>query len=215
MIKRFLAALLVLVMLAPFALTSSAFAAQTLRRGARGSAVMTLQTALKDLGYYTKAVDGIYGSGTVAAVRAFQAASGLKADGIAGPKTMAKLNEGGGARAETQPAPAPGQDELRHGSRGDAVKALQTALKKLGYYTKTVDGIYGKGTASAVRAFQQAKELDATGNADSRTQELINADAAQSQDPAQPVPAAAGSSGCGLTTRRKARPPAARTSPIP
>ena len=63
MIKRFLAALLVLVMLAPFALTSSAFAAQTLRRGARGSAVMTLQTALKDLGYYTKAVDGIYGSG--------------------------------------------------------------------------------------------------------------------------------------------------------
>ncbi|MBQ4437030.1 MAG: peptidoglycan-binding protein [Clostridia bacterium] len=195
MVKRFLAVLLVLVMLAPFALTSSAFAAQTLRRGARGSAVMTLQTALKDLGYYTKAVDGIYGSGTVAAVRAFQAASGLKADGIAGPKTMAKLNEGGGAPAETQPAPVPGPDELRHGSRGEAVKALQSALKKLGYYTKTVDGIYGKGTASAVRAFQQAKGLDATGNADSRTQELISASAAQNQDQAQPAPAAAGSTG--------------------
>ncbi len=66
----------------------------TLRKGARGSEVTKLQTALKKLGYYKMKVDGIYGKGTVAAVKAYQAKSGLKADGIAGPKTLGKLYGG-------------------------------------------------------------------------------------------------------------------------
>ncbi|MGN1162488.1 MAG: spore cortex-lytic enzyme [Christensenellales bacterium] len=50
-----------------------------------------IQQKLKDLGYYSGAVDGIYGNATRSAVIAFQKANGLVADGIAGPKTIAAL----------------------------------------------------------------------------------------------------------------------------
>ena len=50
-----------------------------------------IQQKLKDLGYYTGTVDGIYGAKTRSAVIAFQKANGLTADGIAGPKTIAAL----------------------------------------------------------------------------------------------------------------------------
>ena len=51
---------------------------------------------------------------------------------------------------------APQQDDsvLKTGSTGDAVKQLQQKLKELGYYTGSVDGAYGAGTANAVKEFQ-------------------------------------------------------------
>ncbi len=51
-----------------------------------------IQQRLKDLGYYNGAIDGVLGSGSVAAIKAFQRDNGLKADGIVGAKTAAKLN---------------------------------------------------------------------------------------------------------------------------
>ena len=51
----------------------------------------TVQTRLKNWGYYTGAVDGIYGPKTRAAVIAFQKKNGLVADGIVGPKTAAAI----------------------------------------------------------------------------------------------------------------------------
>lgn len=53
--------------------------------------VKTVQTKLKRWGYYTGSVDGIYGTKTKAAVKAFQKKNGLTADGIVGPKTAAAL----------------------------------------------------------------------------------------------------------------------------
>lgn len=47
-----------------------------------------LQQRLKDLGYYKGSVDGTYGAGTANAVKAFQAANNLTADGVAGSKTL-------------------------------------------------------------------------------------------------------------------------------
>lgn len=65
----------------------------TLRRGDKGDAVRILQTKLAalgfDLGKY--GIDGDFGSATEKAVKAFQKAAGLKADGICGPKTWAAL----------------------------------------------------------------------------------------------------------------------------
>ena len=43
----------------------------------------------------------------------------------------------------------------RYGSRGDEVKQIQTKLKNWGYYSGSVDGIYGSGTLSAVKKFQK------------------------------------------------------------
>ena len=68
--------------------TSGGFAL-TLRYPQKNDDVADLQTALKQLGFYTKSIDGSYGTGTKSAVRAFQKAHGLSVDGVAGPKTLA------------------------------------------------------------------------------------------------------------------------------
>ena len=67
-----------------------AFAA-VLKQGSRGSQVKTLQTKLKNWGYYRGSVDGIFGSKTTAAVKYFQRRNGLTADGIVGKKTASAL----------------------------------------------------------------------------------------------------------------------------
>lgn len=61
------------------------------RYGSTGNEVKQIQTRLKSWGYYNGAVDGIYGSKTQAAVKSFQRANGLTADGVAGPKTLAAI----------------------------------------------------------------------------------------------------------------------------
>ena len=65
--------------------------AAVLKQGSTGSLVKTVQQKLKNWGYYTGSVDGIYGSKTVAAVKYFQRTNGLTADGIVGSKTAAAL----------------------------------------------------------------------------------------------------------------------------
>lgn len=63
----------------------------TLRRGSRGDDVKKLQETLNALGYDCGAADGIFGAKTEIAVRSFQEANGLAADGIAGKNTLALL----------------------------------------------------------------------------------------------------------------------------
>lgn len=71
---------------------------------------------------------------------------------------------------------------LQVGSKGEDVKNLQSRLKELAYLSGNVDGAYGNGTASAVKAFQTAVGLPATGTADAATQEaLFAADAPKSK----------------------------------
>jgi len=66
----------------------SQVAEATSRYGSRGDEVKQIQTKLKNWGYYKGSVDGIYGSGTLSAVKSFQKKNGLTADGIAGTKTL-------------------------------------------------------------------------------------------------------------------------------
>ena len=56
--------------------------------GSKGDEVRRIQKKLKELGFYSGAVDGIYGTATKKAVTAFQKNCGITADGIAGPKTL-------------------------------------------------------------------------------------------------------------------------------
>ena len=51
----------------------------------------------------------------------------------------------------------------RQGSRGTEVRTIQTKLKRWGYYTGSVDGIYGKQTTAAVVSFQKKNGLTADG----------------------------------------------------
>lgn len=64
----------------------------TIKKGSRGSDVTYLQQCLAAKGYSVGAIDGIFGTRTREAVKAFQAENGLTVDGIVGPKTWAKLN---------------------------------------------------------------------------------------------------------------------------
>lgn len=70
-----------------------------LKQGATGGEVKELQRRLKQWGYYSGAVDGIYGPGTVKAVKYFQQKNGLKADGIAGKSTFEALGMNDSAKA--------------------------------------------------------------------------------------------------------------------
>lgn len=59
--------------------------------GSRGEEVKKIQTKLKQWGYYSGNIDGIYGTGTFNAVKSFQKKNGLDVDGIAGEKTLKAL----------------------------------------------------------------------------------------------------------------------------
>ncbi len=59
--------------------------------GTRGDLVLQTQQKLQQLGYYRQTPDGIYGEKTYEAIMAFQRATGLRADGIAGPDTLLYL----------------------------------------------------------------------------------------------------------------------------
>lgn len=65
--------------------------AATYRWGSTGTTVREIQTRLKNWGYYSGRVDGIYGYLTYKAVRSFQSKNGLKIDGIAGSGTLHAL----------------------------------------------------------------------------------------------------------------------------
>ncbi len=84
-IIKFLALFLVLIMC--FSIGAYALS----KMGSTGSEVKKIQQALKDKGYYTGSVDGIFGTKTKNAVIKFQKAKGLTADGIAGKKTLSAL----------------------------------------------------------------------------------------------------------------------------
>ena len=61
----------------------------------------------------------------------------------------------------------------KYGSRGDEVRQIQTKLKRWGYYSGNVDGIYGSQTLSAVRWFQSKNGLSVDGIAGPRTLEAM------------------------------------------
>ena len=58
---------------------------------------------------------------------------------------------------------------LRVGSSGEEVKTLQTKLKRWGYYTGSIDGVFGSGTKKAVIAFQKKNGLTPDGIVGSAT----------------------------------------------
>ncbi|MDO4607642.1 MAG: spore cortex-lytic enzyme [Clostridia bacterium] len=65
------------------------------KMGSTGKEVSDIQSVLKEWGYYSGSVDGIYGTATKNAVIAFQKKNGLAADGIVGKKTLEAMGLGG------------------------------------------------------------------------------------------------------------------------
>lgn len=150
-----------------------------LQKNSIGIEVKQLQQRLKDLGYYSGDVDGQYGTGTQTAVTAFQAQHGLKADGVAGEQTLAILYSESAQTFVPTPTPSATPSMLSSGSSGDEVKALQSRLQQLGFYSGVLDGDYGKGTRAAVKLFQAQHGLDDDGIAGQKTLEMLYSNDAQ------------------------------------
>ena len=114
-------------------------------------------------------VDGVYGSGTASAVRAFQRRYGLSVDGVVGRATWTELyNQFRSIQSDNgRPNAYPGT-ALRQGSSGQNVRLVQFWLKIArtvypSLNTLTVDGKFGAGTAAAVRRFQSYFGLTSDG----------------------------------------------------
>ncbi len=132
-----------------------------LRPGDRGEEVRTIQTTLQALDYQLK-VDGVFGPETEAAVILFQRRKGIAADGKVGPVTLQKLYSGGHV----------GDGVLRPGEWSEEVRRMQSALKDLNYPVRP-DGVFGKDTLAAVKAFQSRNRLRVDGAAGGQTLGLL------------------------------------------
>jgi peptidoglycan hydrolase-like protein with peptidoglycan-binding domain len=119
--------------------------AKPLKKGSHGARVKVLQ---RDLGL--SPADGIFGKGTYKAVRRFQRKHRLAVDGIVGTVTWRLVHH---SRARTSRA----SGGKATASRGGSVALLQ---RKLGI---AADGVFGPGTARAVKAFQRRRGLTADG----------------------------------------------------
>ncbi|WP_456278692.1 C40 family peptidase [Bacillus sp. AK128] len=132
---------------------------QTLRYGHKGMSVKTLQLELKALQFYTGKLDGNYGPQTQAAVKEFQFVHHIKVDGVAGPMTLRRLYFSNGAKTYQQFT----SSKLLSGDKGTQVAQVQEKLKKLGYYSYSVDGVFGPLTKDAIANYQQRNGMTANG----------------------------------------------------
>ena len=146
------------------------------------ASVVSLQNDLTTIGYNTYGVDGYFGDNTKNAVVAFQNSYGLDADGIAGAKTLGKINELiNGAKNAKVAISTPAYDSisisgnLQSGNKGNSVKALQTNLIRMGYNCGGygADGEFGTGTYNSVKQFQRDYGLTQDGIVGTQTSQAI------------------------------------------
>lgn len=163
-----------------------------LAQGSTGDAVRQLQQALINHGITVAGgADGVFGAGTTAAVKEFQKQLGYSPTGSVNAATAAALAQagtgGGSAPAPAEPAtvdesPGRGSQEpatpaataallgLKVGSRGDGVRQLQQLLITAGVsIVGGADGVFGALTQTALKSFQSAKGLAASGTVDQAT----------------------------------------------
>jgi peptidoglycan hydrolase-like protein with peptidoglycan-binding domain len=142
-----------------------------LKRGSNDPAARDLQQALKTLGHDPGAIDGVFGASTEGAVKTFQQAREITADGIVGRVTWINIDEAD----QSEPV-------LRMGSSGLPVRRLQSRMSAVGFEVGGVDGRVGAKTEQAVKQLQQQAELGADGVVGAKTWAIV--DALENEGPA-------------------------------
>lgn len=167
-------------------------ASTALRNGDEGADVTYAQQRLKELGYLSGSADGKFGNATERAVRDFQTANGLSADGVVGTQTMNRLKSSSAKakaatssgntskatdvprpRTYTASTPNANYGYLAPGDKGSKVTSLQKRLIELGYLSGSANGTYDTDTEEAVRAFQTRNGQWVDGKAGPDTQSVL------------------------------------------
>ena len=162
--------------------STSETSSSELKFGDSGERVEELQNILIQLAYMEGAADGIFGAVTEDALKQFQTDNYLDADGICGEQTLNLLKN---SSAKKSSASNRFSDEisnnltefdepLKFGSQGDRVRELQDMLIGLGYLTGVADGDFGEVTENALKDFQFAVGISATGIFDKETFDRLN-----------------------------------------
>jgi peptidoglycan hydrolase-like protein with peptidoglycan-binding domain len=127
--------------------------------------VREVQRLLRRIGYRPGPVDGLFGPRTEAAVVDFQYKHGLSSTGVVGSQTLLHLK----ARARAHWPSGWAAGEVRIGSGysrptgSDRVRQVQRRLRRLGYSSGPVDGLFGPLTERAVTRFQRRHGLEVDG----------------------------------------------------
>ena len=119
--------------------------------------VLELQTLLNGLGHDAGTPDGLFGSGTRRAVRGFQVANNLPADGFPTASLLNDVRARAGVAVEAPRTP--------RGLQAAGIRELQRLLNRLGYNAGSADGRIGERTRAAIRAFERAQGMEVRGRA--------------------------------------------------
>lgn len=164
--------------------------------------VEEIQKILKKAGFSPGPIDGKIGWRTRDAIREFQKAKGLKANGRVDSQTWLQLNREKEISANLQkkeeiveplflPQPeespkdikskeeilkimGPQDKKIKERLPKDRTRQIQIALRKAGFYTGNIDGKIGPRTKKAIIAFQKSKSLKADGIVGQKTWEELS-----------------------------------------
>jgi len=176
---RTFAALFLALTLAPLVMFDSPASAAgpipALTQGSQGDAVRALQQALLNQGIaLAGGVDGVFGAGTVQAVKRFQSRNGLNATGAVDDATALALG------LTTSPLYG-----LKEGASGDGVRQLQQRLIELGIAVPGgADGAFGPGTTATVKEFQARVGYSRSGAVNAATAIALGAASTPAATPA-------------------------------
>lgn len=157
------------------------------QRGDQSEAVRSIQVRLQQLGYLNVDPTGFYGELTEQAVNRFQRDNSLPVTGRVDPETLTAIER------LLRPAPTLGQvtqvgtsnQVLRFGDSGLGVSALQDQLRQLGYLNRATTGQFDFETQQAVLRFQQAFNIEQTGQVGPTTRGVLDRQLAR-MSPTQP-----------------------------
>lgn len=158
-----------------------------------GYSTADVQSRLKELGLLKGRADGIFGPRTSAALADFQKWCGINVTGEPDAATLTLLF--GDPAALPTPSPTPLAIGAWDEEGVSAIKDLQSRLIELNYLSGKADGIFGSGTAGALRSFQELNGLPVTGEADEATLAALNRPGVSPMPTPEPTPRVNGARG--------------------
>jgi len=122
--------------------------------------IRAIQARLRDLGFYDGAADGIWGSGTQAALERFQRTRNIPAGEVT-RETIVAMNLNAD---DFYPPRAFGEVQGGDPLSPQVVRSMQRRLREMGFYFGPIDGEWGPSTHTALKQYQRARGIEPTGD---------------------------------------------------